>query len=80
MTVRGPEREVPSMGWETGPGGLTDFLVRLDYPTGRRVPKDGYRWYRQVIAATGCAPGTEGVGRRAHISPARGPDRDKVGS
>ena len=79
MTVRRPEREVPSVGWEPGPGGLTDLLVRLDNSTGRRVPKDSYRWYWQVIAATGGPPGTEGVGRRAHISPARGRDRDKVG-
>ena len=26
-------------------------LVWVDYPTGERVPKDSYRWYRQVIAA-----------------------------
>lgn len=26
-------------------------LVWVDYPTGRRIPKDSYSWYRQVIGA-----------------------------
>jgi beta-glucosidase len=26
-------------------------IVWVDYPTGERVPKDSYRWYRQVAAA-----------------------------
>jgi beta-glucosidase len=25
-------------------------LVWVDYPTGERVPKESYNWYRQVIA------------------------------
>ena len=28
-------------------------LIYVDYPTGRRVPKDSYRWYKGVIAANG---------------------------
>jgi beta-glucosidase len=28
-------------------------LVWVDYPTGRRTPKDSYSWYRNVIAANG---------------------------
>jgi beta-glucosidase len=28
-------------------------LVWVDYPTGKRIPKDSYSWYRQVIAANG---------------------------
>ena len=24
-------------------------LVYMDYPTGRRIPKDSFRWYREVI-------------------------------
>jgi beta-glucosidase len=28
-------------------------LVFVDYPTGKRVPKDSYRWYKEVIAANG---------------------------
>jgi beta-glucosidase len=28
-------------------------LVWVDYPTGRRIPKDSYSWYRKVIAANG---------------------------
>lgn len=30
-------------------------LVYVDYPTGRRVPKDSARWYRNVIATNGKA-------------------------
>jgi beta-glucosidase len=26
-------------------------LIWVDYPTGKRAPKDSYRWYREVIAA-----------------------------
>ena len=32
-------------------------LVWVDYPTGERVPKDSYEWYRQVIATNGLPPG-----------------------
>lgn len=32
-------------------------LVYLDYPTGRRIPKDSARWYKQVIATNGCSLG-----------------------
>lgn len=28
-------------------------LVWVDYPTGKRVPKDSYRWYSRVIATNG---------------------------
>lgn len=28
-------------------------LIYVDYPTGKRVPKDSYEWYRQVIASNG---------------------------
>jgi len=28
-------------------------LVWVDYPTGRRTPKDSYGWYRRVIAGNG---------------------------
>ena len=28
-------------------------LIYVDYPTGRRIPKDSARWYRQVIATNG---------------------------
>ena len=28
-------------------------IVRVDYPTGERLPKDSARWYRDVIAANG---------------------------
>jgi beta-glucosidase len=28
-------------------------LIWVDYPSGERVPKDSYRWYRQVIAGNG---------------------------
>lgn len=28
-------------------------LVWVDYPTGKRTPKDSYRWYRGVVAANG---------------------------
>jgi beta-glucosidase len=30
-------------------------LIYVDYPTGKRVPKDSYRWYKEVIAASGLA-------------------------
>jgi beta-glucosidase len=30
-------------------------LVYVDYPTGRRIPKDSARWYQQVIATHGAA-------------------------
>ncbi len=32
-------------------------LVYLDYPTGRRIPKDSARWYKQVIATNGASLG-----------------------
>ena len=32
-------------------------LVWVDYPTGDRVPKDSYCWYREVIAANGLPAG-----------------------
>jgi beta-glucosidase len=32
-------------------------LVSVDYPTGRRFPKDGYRWFPQAIAANGLPAG-----------------------
>lgn len=28
-------------------------LVYVDYPSGKRIPKDSYEWYRQVIASHG---------------------------
>ncbi|MFN3168834.1 MAG: GH1 family beta-glucosidase [Phycisphaeraceae bacterium] len=28
-------------------------LIYVDYPTGRRTPKDSYHWYRQTIASNG---------------------------
>ncbi len=28
-------------------------MIHVDYPTGKRTPKDSYHWYRQVIAANG---------------------------
>lgn len=34
-------------------------LVYVDYPTGRRIPKDSAHWYRQVIATNGGVLGTE---------------------
>jgi beta-glucosidase len=30
-------------------------IVRVDYPTGERLPKDSARWYRDVIARNGLA-------------------------
>ena len=30
-------------------------LIYIDYPTGRRIPKDSFRWYGQV-ARTGSVP------------------------
>jgi beta-glucosidase len=35
-------------------------LIYVDYPTGKRVPKDSYRWYRGVIASQGRALATRG--------------------
>ncbi len=32
-------------------------LTWVDYPTGERVPKDSFHWYRQVIAANGVTGG-----------------------
>jgi beta-glucosidase len=32
-------------------------LIWVDYPTGRRSPKDSYRWYQQLIAANGLPSG-----------------------
>ena len=31
-------------------------LIYVDYPTGRRIPKDSAAWYRQVIANNGLLP------------------------
>jgi beta-glucosidase len=30
-------------------------LIYVDYPTGRRIPKDSYHWYRKIIASRGKA-------------------------
>jgi beta-glucosidase len=31
-------------------------LVWVDYPTGRRVPKKSFSWYRDVVSANRLAP------------------------
>ncbi|GAA2773362.1 GH1 family beta-glucosidase [Streptomyces showdoensis] len=31
-------------------------IVHVDFPTGRRTPKDSFRWYREVIARNGLPP------------------------
>jgi beta-glucosidase len=34
-------------------------MVYVDYATQRRVPKDSFHWYKQVIASRGAALGGE---------------------
>ncbi|HET9061406.1 MAG TPA: family 1 glycosylhydrolase, partial [Acidimicrobiales bacterium] len=31
-------------------------ITYVDYPTGERVPKDSYRWYRDLVRANGATP------------------------
>ncbi len=40
-------------------------LVWVDYPSGSRIPKDSYRWYRQLVAAGELVPVAEAM-RRLH--------------
>ena len=44
-------------------------LVYVDYQTQKRLPKDSFDWYRQVIATNGRSLGDRGVMPVAQVTP-----------